>query len=126
MFSVLQQVYLHCCRSTQLKKTFKHLTFYPQGFRRVYDALPDISLDVPSAYTLMERFAQMCHRDGVITTALYRELPQRSAQIPYMLPFDEYLIFYFHCIMLQSFAYSQLDVFCKRINFNKDILCEHF
>lgn len=49
-----------------------------QGFRRVYDALPDISLDVPSAYTLMERFAQMCHRDGVITTALFRELPQRG------------------------------------------------
>lgn len=49
-----------------------------QGFRRVYDALPDISLDVPSAYTLMERFAQMCHRDGVISTALFREMPQRG------------------------------------------------
>ena len=49
-----------------------------QGFRRVYDALPDIVLDVPSAYTLLERFAGMCHRDGVITTALLRELPQRS------------------------------------------------
>ncbi|XP_062577251.1 programmed cell death protein 4-like [Saccostrea cucullata] len=49
-----------------------------QGFRRVYDALPDIVLDVPSAYTLLERFAEMCHRDGVITTALFRELPQRG------------------------------------------------
>lgn len=86
MFSVLQQFYLHFCQSTQLKKTEKDIYtfdfFSPQGFRRVYDALPDISLDVPSAYTLMERFAQMCHRDGVITTALFRELPQRSAQIP--------------------------------------------
>ncbi|XP_022341530.1 programmed cell death protein 4-like [Crassostrea virginica] len=49
-----------------------------QGFRRVYDALPDIVLDVPSAYTLLERFAGMCHRDAVITTALLRELPQRG------------------------------------------------
>ncbi|XP_061177864.1 programmed cell death protein 4-like [Saccostrea echinata] len=49
-----------------------------QGFRRVYDALPDIVLDVPSAYTLLERFAEMCHREGVITTALLRELPQRG------------------------------------------------
>lgn len=57
-----------------------------QGFRRVYDALPDIVLDVPSAYTLLERFAGMCHRDAVITTALLRELPQRSVLL-FTVPF---------------------------------------
>ncbi|XP_048745051.2 programmed cell death protein 4-like [Ostrea edulis] len=49
-----------------------------QGFQRVYDALPDIVLDVPAAYTLLERFAGMCHREGVLSTPLFRELPQRG------------------------------------------------
>lgn len=47
----------------------------------MYDALPDIVLDVPAAYTLLERFAGMCHREGVLSTPLFRELPQRSVAL---------------------------------------------
>lgn len=79
--STILSAFLSVYTAEKTKKDIYTFDFFPpQGFRRVYDALPDISLDVPSAYTLMERFAQMCHRDGVITTALFRELPQRSAQ----------------------------------------------
>jgi len=49
-----------------------------QGFRRVYDSMPDICLDVPNAYSLLERFVTMCHRDKVVSSDVFQELPQRS------------------------------------------------
>lgn len=49
-----------------------------QGFRRVFDELPDLCLDVPNAYTLLERFAAIVHKEGVLSEDLYRELPQRG------------------------------------------------
>lgn len=42
-----------------------------------------------------------------------------------MLPFDECLIFYFHWIMLQSFAYFQLNVFFKGIWILIQTFCVH-
>ncbi|KAL5022139.1 hypothetical protein ScPMuIL_001294 [Solemya velum] len=49
-----------------------------QGFVRVFDALPDISLDVPSAYALLERFANICYKDGFVSTSMMKDLPQRG------------------------------------------------
>ncbi|XP_014769416.1 programmed cell death protein 4 [Octopus bimaculoides] len=49
-----------------------------QGFRRVYEAMPDICLDVPAAYTILEKFATMCFKSGVLSRELYQELPQRG------------------------------------------------
>ncbi|XP_041369955.1 LOW QUALITY PROTEIN: programmed cell death protein 4-like [Gigantopelta aegis] len=49
-----------------------------QGFRRVYDNMPDLCLDVPNAYVLLERFANICHREGILSAALLKELPQRG------------------------------------------------
>ncbi|XP_076436179.1 programmed cell death protein 4-like [Babylonia areolata] len=51
---------------------------FKQGFTRVYDSLPDICLDVPNAYQLMETFAAMCHKEGFMSEAVYRDLPQRG------------------------------------------------
>lgn len=51
---------------------------FKQGFLRVYDNLPDICLDVPNAYQLMETFAAMCHKEGFLSDALLRDLPQRG------------------------------------------------
>ncbi|XP_046565692.1 programmed cell death protein 4-like [Haliotis rubra] len=49
-----------------------------QGFRRVYDAMPDICLDVPNAYVLLEKLANKCHQEGMLSTLLLKELPQRG------------------------------------------------
>lgn len=49
-----------------------------QGFRRVYDAMPDICLDVPNAYVILERFANLCNKEGVLSPSLLKEVPQRG------------------------------------------------
>lgn len=49
-----------------------------QGFRRVYEAMPDLCLDVPAAYVILEKFAAACYKAGVLSTELYQELPQRG------------------------------------------------
>ncbi|XP_069140774.1 programmed cell death protein 4-like [Argopecten irradians] len=49
-----------------------------QGFKRIYDALPDITLDVPAAYTLLEQFATLCHQGRVIGSDIFQDLPQRG------------------------------------------------
>ncbi|XP_071090513.1 programmed cell death protein 4-like [Haliotis cracherodii] len=49
-----------------------------QGFRRVYDAMPDICLDVPNAYVLLEKLANNCHQEGMLSSMLLKELPQRG------------------------------------------------
>ncbi|XP_053406931.1 programmed cell death protein 4-like [Mercenaria mercenaria] len=47
-----------------------------QGFKRVFDNMPDINLDVPNAYVILERFGEMCHRDSVMSAQTYRDLPR--------------------------------------------------
>lgn len=47
-----------------------------QGFKRVFDNMPDINLDVPNAYTILERFGEMCNQEGVIPPDTYRDLPR--------------------------------------------------
>lgn len=51
---------------------------FRQGFMRVFDNLPDISLDVPNAYPLVENFVTVCHNEGFLSDALLRDLPQRG------------------------------------------------
>jgi len=38
--------------------------------------MPDINLDVPNAYTLLERFGEMCHKDKVMSYNTYKDLPR--------------------------------------------------
>ncbi|GAB1604305.1 programmed cell death protein 4-like [Argonauta hians] len=49
-----------------------------QGFRRVYEAMPDICLDVPAAYVILEKFVTMCFKAGFLSKELYHEVPQRG------------------------------------------------
>jgi len=42
----------------------------------VFDSMPDINLDVPNAYTLLERFGEMCHKDKVMSYNTYKDLPR--------------------------------------------------
>ncbi len=37
-----------------------------QGFERVYLDMPDLSIDVPCAYSLLERFVEQSFNAGVI------------------------------------------------------------
>lgn len=49
-----------------------------QGFRRVYEAMPDLCLDVPAAYVILEKYATACYKAGVLSAELLQELPQRG------------------------------------------------
>lgn len=52
--------------------------FFMQGFQRVYDELPEISLDVPHAHSIIENFVDLCHQESVITKQLRDACPSRS------------------------------------------------
>lgn len=52
--------------------------FFMQGFQRVYDELPEISLDVPHAHSMIENFVDLCHQESVITKQLRDACPSRS------------------------------------------------
>jgi len=49
-----------------------------QGFRRIFDDLPDIVIDVPLAYSLIDRIVNKAHSHGIITEELVREVPTRG------------------------------------------------
>lgn len=48
-----------------------------QGFQRVFDDIQDISLDIPLASIVLERFAQRCYNLGVLTEKMIKILPTR-------------------------------------------------
>jgi programmed cell death protein 4 len=48
-----------------------------QAFQRVYDDIQDISLDMPLAYIILERFVQRCHNLGLLSEKMLKNLPSR-------------------------------------------------
>lgn len=48
-----------------------------QGFIRVYEDMPDICLDVPLAYTVLERFVERCQKGGFLTDEVIKKMPSR-------------------------------------------------
>jgi len=53
-------------------------TCFVKGVKRLYDDMPDICLDVPAAYCLLERLGNKLHNAGVLNDALYKEMPVRG------------------------------------------------
>nr|CAH7767913.1 unnamed protein product [Callosobruchus chinensis] len=49
-----------------------------RGFWRVFDDLPDISMDVPLAYIILDRFVDRCHKMGFLTENIMKKLPSRG------------------------------------------------
>jgi hypothetical protein len=49
-----------------------------KGIRRVYDQLADISIDVPSAYLIMDRFLKLALISGFVSAALVKDMPTRK------------------------------------------------
>ena len=48
-----------------------------QGFQRVYDDIQDISLDIPLAYIILERFVQRCYNLALLSEKMLKNLPSR-------------------------------------------------
>jgi programmed cell death protein 4 len=48
------------------------------GFERVYDFMPEIAIDVPAAYGILERFVTRCRASGFVTDELVRKMPSRG------------------------------------------------
>ena len=59
----------------------KQFLFVLQGFERVYDNMPDLSIDVPCAYNVLERFVVRCRSIGIIDDELVRKMPTRYDDI---------------------------------------------
>ncbi len=49
-----------------------------QGFTRIFDLLPDISLDVPNANNLIETILNQSHSKGFVNEAIMDLAPNRS------------------------------------------------
>jgi hypothetical protein len=43
----------------------------------VYEDMPDICLDVPLAYTVLERFVERCQKGGFLTDEVIKKMPSR-------------------------------------------------
>lgn len=65
-----------CCDFGCVSKLFV-TDFFKQGFQRVFDSFADIQLDIPHAHTLLEKFTDMCARDGIIPISLTLKVPSR-------------------------------------------------
>ncbi|ODN05858.1 Programmed cell death protein 4 [Orchesella cincta] len=65
-----------------LKSLFNSCLITPdqmgRGFVRVFDDLPDICIDLPPAYTLIEKFVTKAQRHGFITDEVVRQVPIRG------------------------------------------------
>jgi len=49
-----------------------------EGFQRVYDEMAEIFLDVPAAYTILERWVIRCRQSGIINDDIVRRMPSRG------------------------------------------------
>ncbi|KAJ9600608.1 hypothetical protein L9F63_026252 [Diploptera punctata] len=49
-----------------------------RGFLRVYEDMPDICLDVPLAYSVLERFVERCQKAGFLTDEVIKKMPSRG------------------------------------------------
>jgi len=48
------------------------------GFQRVYEEMPEISIDVPAAYLILERWVIRCRQAGIINDDIVRKMPSRG------------------------------------------------
>ena len=62
---------------TSLRASILRASSLPQGFLRVYEAMPDTQLDVPEAYTLLERIVTLAFQKGVISRDTMRRMPTK-------------------------------------------------
>ncbi|XP_074640696.1 programmed cell death protein 4-like [Tubulanus polymorphus] len=49
-----------------------------QGTWRVYNAMPEICLDVPAAYPLLDKIVTVLYENGIVDDKTYKDLPSRG------------------------------------------------
>ena len=47
----------------------------------MFDSFSDIQLDIPHAHTLLEKFTDMCARDGIIPISFTMKVPSRYVYV---------------------------------------------
>lgn len=68
MAKLLKSLELSCIATMEMME---------QGFQRVYDDLIDISIDIPLAYIILERFVGRCYNLGILSEKMMKNLPSR-------------------------------------------------
>ncbi|KAG8558557.1 hypothetical protein GDO81_017045 [Engystomops pustulosus] len=48
-----------------------------RGYDRIFQEIPDINLDVPHAYSVLERFVEDCFKAGIISKQIRDQCPSR-------------------------------------------------
>lgn len=51
---------------------------FNKGAKRLFDDMPDICIDVPAAYTVLEKLGNKLHDEGIMSEYLYKEMPVRG------------------------------------------------
>lgn len=67
----------------KLLKAFDHQVLITtdqmeRGFLRVIDDLPDICMDVPLAYIILDRFVDRCQKENILTENIIKNMPNRG------------------------------------------------
>ena len=55
----------------------RHAFFSPKGFTRIFDVLPDISLDVPNANNMMDTVLLKCREKGFVGEDIMELAPNK-------------------------------------------------
>lgn len=45
--------------------------------KRIFNEMPDICIDVPAAYSVLEKMGDKMFQSGVLSEALYKDLPAK-------------------------------------------------
>ena len=70
--------YCHTCDTHQLQNQTLHAqTFEKQGVKRIFEEMPDICIDVPAGYTVLEKMGDKMFQMAVLPENLYKDLPAR-------------------------------------------------
>jgi len=72
-FELIENLLHRLCQSVVV--TYDQLKM---GFTRIIDILPDISLDVPNASSLVDKFLSQCHEKGFVSKDIVEMAPNRS------------------------------------------------
>ncbi|KAK7804930.1 hypothetical protein U0070_024468 [Myodes glareolus] len=66
----------HCLKELEVPH-FHHELVY-EGYERIYNEIPDINLDVPHSYSVLERFVEECFQAGIISKQVRDLCPSRG------------------------------------------------
>uniref|UniRef100_T1IIT8 Programmed cell death protein 4 n=1 Tax=Strigamia maritima TaxID=126957 RepID=T1IIT8_STRMM len=65
-----------------LKSLFASIIVTPdqmkRGFERVFNEMPDICIDVPPAYSVLEKFVAKCQENAFLSDEIVRKMPSRG------------------------------------------------